>query len=95
MSAQHTLGPWVTDGENIYAYGHDWLVASTCETDDPVDRESNARLIAAAPDLLDALTKLIPMFADWHAEFPEHVGHKEAPALQLAIAAISKAGSVA
>lgn len=54
----------------------------------------DARLIEAAPDLLEALTALIPMFAQWHEEFPEHIGDKEYPALQQARAAIAKAQGI-
>lgn len=52
---------------------------------------ANARLIAAAPDLLSALEDLLPMFADWHKEFPDDVGDKEGTALDAARAAIAKA----
>ncbi|WP_041862712.1 hypothetical protein [Bordetella petrii] len=54
-------------------------------------QEANARLIAAAPELLDALESLLPMLADWHDEFPDHVGDKEGPAIKAARAAIAKA----
>lgn len=55
------------------------------------DMRALAALFVAAPDLLEALQTLAPMFAEWHAEFPEHVGDKEAPALQAALSAIAKA----
>lgn len=49
------------------------------------------RLIEAAPDLLAALKTLVPILEQWHEENPDDVGHKEAPALKAARAAIAKA----
>jgi hypothetical protein len=37
------------------------------------------------------LESLIPMFAEWHQEFPEHVGDKEHGALLAARVAVAKA----
>ena len=55
------------------------------------ETRANAILIAAAPDLLEVLSELIPMFEEWHTDFPDHVGDKELHALMLARAAIAKA----
>lgn len=57
----------------------------------PFEAAANSRLIAAAPDLLEALRTLLPMVEEWHAEFPRDVGDKEAPAIAAAHAAIAKA----
>ncbi len=58
MNAPHTPGPWkilVPDGSMIVANGHHIAsVAMGGPIDGPEDR-ANARLIAAAPDLLAAL----------------------------------------
>lgn len=68
MSA-HTPGPWLTDRNNCHAgqiatihhcIGNDWVEVWTdkwCEGDRLTEEvmEANARLIAAAPDLLAAL----------------------------------------
>lgn len=53
----YTKGKWeVVDGailaENINDYGN-WIIAS-CERDRTEEDEANLRLIAAAPDLLEA-----------------------------------------
>lgn len=69
MSTQtitHTPGPWaieegdrethIVGGEAILAYCPDWPCA-------PQEQEANARLIAAAPQLLEALEALME-FAD-------------------------------
>ena len=64
MSEKHTEGPWEWDA-NVWNYDPEqeapWLVSAG---NDKVlfgqigcTSESNARLIAAAPDLLDALTQ--------------------------------------
>ncbi len=67
MSA-HTPGPWILSacsrhGFVIWAESGDESVVQT--VDDygrigPIDSESNARLISAAPELLDALERGLP-----------------------------------
>ena len=64
-SAKHTPGTWTAN--RAYFYGHDaFIVCGTvgdtspflCRlTDDTPDFEANARLIAAAPELLAALDR--------------------------------------
>lgn len=52
--SKHTPGPWVLDGEA-------WVVTVatkryiTCEGRNAEEAEANARLIAAAPEMLEAL----------------------------------------
>ena len=56
MSAQHTPGPWTVDAHrNVMAAGG--LVAFPGIAAG-FDQDANARLIAAAPDLLSALLNL-------------------------------------
>jgi hypothetical protein len=83
MKTQHTQGPWTTDtsGEgkpfSIITSVHDehGLDDDVCEvyggnTDCEKIREANARLIAAAPQMLDALLRLThPMADDEDVEF--------------------------
>jgi hypothetical protein len=70
MSTQHTPGPWLTDRNNVHtgqiATIHHCLNNSWVEvwTDKwaqtglgEEEQEANARLIAAAPELLEALTE--------------------------------------
>jgi hypothetical protein len=71
--SKHTPGPWYVgtefndQGRHIYAAqkvrddeGEEWhpLIATTDDDERLVDWQANARLIAAAPDLLDALKDL-------------------------------------
>lgn len=69
MSDKHTPGPWnVLPAENEQGgfdidseYGYH--IAETIGGLD-YEEEANARLIAAAPDLLEALIRLLPMAED-------------------------------
>jgi hypothetical protein len=72
--SKHTPGPWyvgtefMDQGRHIYAAqkvcdeeGYEWHPLIACTDDDErlVDWEANAVLIAAAPDLLEALQELL------------------------------------
>lgn len=72
MSAKHTPGPWLTDRNNVHTgqiatvhhcIGNDWIEIWTdkwAETGlGEGEQEANARLIAAAPDLLAALQSVL------------------------------------
>lgn len=68
MSGKHTPGPWTLDGcvslgnlDVIYASGR--ITMMDCENDEVDDDTllANARLIAAAPDLLAALNQIIEL----------------------------------
>ena len=39
--------------------------------------------------LMDSLKELIPMFEEWHEEFPDYIGDKEGPALEKARSTIA------
>lgn len=66
MSAKHTPGPWFTD-EKHYSDKHRYVMSEHAPFLGTVavvalgfaEAEANARLIATAPDLLEALTKLV------------------------------------
>jgi hypothetical protein len=64
MTEQHTPGPWTADVVRFNSYtlriikaGTDWIAhVHTQSTESDIPRDvSNARLIAAAPELLEAL----------------------------------------
>lgn len=61
--SKHTSGPWMmTDCFNVVKPNGDTAleIADVCYVGDESAAEANARLIAAAPDLLDALEGLMP-----------------------------------
>jgi len=76
MNTQHTPGPWAADGYHVRQDGLDGtrMIADVCYTGPhhtPPDEypkscrivdEANARLIAAAPDMLEALLFLMEQF---------------------------------
>lgn len=68
MNKQHTPGPWVawrdgavgpTSKEEDQSFGMLLPVAYVEDSDWPESADANARLIAAAPELLEALTLLV------------------------------------
>lgn len=70
---KHTPGPWTVLGEGIYCADNWFFIA-----DVPVNfaehsgvQEANARLIAAAPELLEALQELLEVQAELDAEIAE------------------------
>ena len=73
--SQHTPGPWQTDGERVYSLTERGTIDRTVSdcTPAPEDEDggdslqlpearANARLIAAAPDLLAALRELVTLW---------------------------------
>ncbi len=90
MSA-YTSYPWTVDGtiaaENLDVIGKNGRVAMLdCDDIDADTLRANARLIAAAPDLLNALDGLLDYLRDYDADYPE-----AAPIFGKARAAIAKA----
>jgi hypothetical protein len=94
QTAQHTSGPWTyqyspypyRDGDEIPAFevhGDEVKVCDTNETRPTEEQEANARLIAAAPEMLGALEDLLA-----HAEYfcPQDLGLKVYEQARLAIA---------
>ena len=94
----HTPGPWVNrtvgdptnkSGGQIYAGK---VNVATChfgshDTPEYDDYKANARLIAAAPELLDALKKLV----GWYDCFQLKEGEADLPVIVKSRAAIAKA----
>jgi len=63
MKAQHTPGPWHTDNsKSFYVFAHGSMAEQAGVTNGPFvancSTQANARLIAAAPDLLTALERI-------------------------------------
>ncbi len=64
MKTNHTPGEWKQDNaepRKIYAYGGDGLTIADCNQPgrSVTEAEANARLIAAAPELLEACQNLL------------------------------------
>ena len=96
--SKHTQGPWAA------IFGHDFITIVAADNKPPVvcriknevtpqeltgEDRANARLIAAAPDLLEALEKVMEWIKNWDPEFsfdPDWVFDAE-----KACAAIAKA----
>lgn len=71
--SKYTPGPWVFNGEEIgplsreddQSYGMILPVAYIEQYDYPDEYTDNARLISAAPDLLEALQEIVAIHDDW------------------------------
>ena len=74
--SNYTRGPWVAQGNKVYAMSdcvHHPVASTECNHTcrDEFDQEANARLIAAAPDLLEALKELKAQVETFCAQFGE------------------------
>lgn len=62
--SKHTPGPWFIDGSirktDLIVSNNDYQVAICITHQNPESNKANARLIAAAPDLLFALQSALP-----------------------------------
>ena len=54
---KHTPGTWVADGLEVKVEDDGWVLAEVIDTND--EGAANARLIAAAPELLDVLERIV------------------------------------
>ena len=99
QTTQHTPGPWKFHlGRGASPRFHiqtsaGYQIASTPEVGsyapESEQRDANARLIAAAPELLEALQTICESFKCHHEDYDIHEGY------QRAKAAIAKAGGAA
>lgn len=69
--ATHTPAPWVAKPENNYVSAQVWTTKdcplAEVYGEDRATRVANAKLMAAAPELLAALEAMLLMFKDGHA----------------------------
>lgn len=87
MEHKHTQGPWAHRNGRIFAADRENLtIANVARSADGDYSPANARLIAAAPELLEALIKLSNAYA-----FIKPPGYPKSDAELLANAAIAKA----
>ena len=73
-SSKHTPGPWTAEGNRPRKHSH--------------NLSANARLIAAAPDLLEALKAVV---SAWEVTGPIEAAERMDAAIHAARAAIAKA----
>ena len=92
--AGHTPGPWHTRGagtERAWVYAGNVAIASARHASGH-DCEANARLIAAAPDLLEACIEALPYLETTAAELAENYDSDDsAPLADRLRAAIAQA----
>ena len=98
MDTKHTPGPWEAIGNIVRdvprptergGMSGGYLVAETAVQDS--HRYANARLIAAAPDMLAALEQMIALHAPAETRFPSLGDTPAGRAYAAACAAVSKA----
>jgi phage tail sheath gpL-like len=89
----HSITPWKTTRSFSHEYirnikdAQGELIAQVCELDDGLNETiANARLMAAAPELLAALQGMIEYFVDYSWD-----DYSDTETLQAARAAIAKA----
>ncbi len=87
METTHTPGPWTykDDFELVVVPKNDPQADAICEiTGNPSEQFANARLIAAAPELLEALTDLLYFSEFGTAKIKEQMRNKAKKAIQKA-----------
>ncbi len=88
---EHTPGPWeiMDEGEpQVYIYGQNGTYIAEASSDAGLEEaRTNAALIAAAPDLLEACQARVD---EWHSNM-RNFTRREPESLKLARAAITKA----
>lgn len=105
MNAQHTPGPWkVGEDRDVYTANEDCIAMIVGAADQyPIKPKSiaNARLIAAAPELLNALEQLVKWMDDSNLSYTKAISHGpfnvepvEYSVVTEACAAIAKATGV-
>ena len=88
---QHTPGPWAYDDEDGTISAHGGVVAETSHSDYTLKQDArNAGLIAAAPDMLEALRDLTAAYRSARVALG-YDEDGESDSLELAEAAIAKA----
>jgi hypothetical protein len=100
MTTKHTPGPWHIafggmDGDDFAVIGSKHSERAVCNLEPRDYTQANARLIAAAPELLQALDEIV---AEWDAgnigritTIPGTPGWEESVGVKWARAAIAKA----
>lgn len=94
--SKHTPGEWmVASSTTVYALNADGFNRFSCQVQDAhtarVELEANARLIAAAPELLVACKSVIAVHAEWIESMTGLRIAGESSCIQICRTAIAKA----
>ena len=95
-TTKHTPGPWSAIGRYVKSFGPSFLsggrevCAVSNFTGSEGENEANARLIAAAPELLESLTQTVASLEYWFPRWGDPGGANSAM-MNVARAAIAKA----
>jgi len=91
--SEHTPGPWYANGDCIEAAGEEGPRDRTLAVVHGTEREANARLIAAAPNLLEVMRKAKSKLIDlYEVTYPNSEPVNELTAvIDMMIAAINRA----
>lgn len=77
METKHTPAPWKQDG--LYIDAPDGSLIATVNSEDSIENEFNGKLIAAAPELLEALKECLERLEmDYPADNPRITQAKKA-----------------
>lgn len=86
---KHTPGLWKNDNRDIRRADGELIASCRTKQIAPLEEEANARLISAAPELLDALDTLVSAIK--HVAGDTCSDARLNPAFRLALQAVSKA----
>lgn len=96
--AKHTPGPWLLDRKTIYTLAPDgtrnhWWASVQTQSNGASHEEcmANALLIAAAPELFEALEKALPKYRGVVEMLDEVDAAQDLPIIELCEAALAKA----
>lgn len=90
---KHTPGPWKFEAETktIRSIPANYWLASVDSWDGAVNHEANARLIASAPEMLEALEYAYKFVTIARKYFPRSIKHGDRLNLEIACATIGNA----
>lgn len=70
--SKHTPGPWIAHGDAVLWNNRSTYRELVATTQGMLNAEANARLIAAAPALLEALRPFAALLAEHHERLPDN-----------------------